>query len=251
MPIDQYREGYPDDLTITFSDSFVDTSVSGGFGRPARPAKFQIVAHTPGGDKKLKFILFEDPNTINGTINYVSNNVEYIYILTGPDSLSNTSRVTWKVTLADASTSTTPPGQGDIFEVKFKKPLGVEDVFFFTTRSEKIDPAFAQQQEDALEPYVVPNPYVGSASFEPQRFAVSGRGERKIEFRGLPRNCMIRIYTVRGELVETLEHNGSMDGFVVWDLRSKDNLDVAPGLYIYHVEAADFEPYIGKFALIK
>ena len=89
----------------------------------------------------------------------------------------------------------------------------------------------------AEKPYVVPNPYVGAASFEPERFAISGRGERRMEFRAIPQSGSIRIYTVRGDLVQTLRHDGSTTGFVAWDLRTKDNLDVAPGLYIFQVEA--------------
>ena len=42
---------------------------------------------------------------------------------------------------------------------------------------------------------------------------------------------------MRGDLVQTLRHDGSTAGFVAWDLRTKDNLDVAPGLYVFHVEA--------------
>jgi hypothetical protein len=38
---------------------------------------------------------------------------------------------------------------------------------------------------------------------------------------------------------------------VAWDLRTKDNLDVAPGLYIFHVEASGVGDYTGKFAVIK
>ena len=54
-----------------------------------------------------------------------------------------------------------------------------------------------------------------------------------------------------GELVRTLHHDGSDDGSVPWDLRTKDNLDVAPGLYIYHVDAGRIGTHIGKFAVIK
>jgi hypothetical protein len=97
----------------------------------------------------------------------------------------------------------------------------------------------------------VPNPYVGSASFEPARFAVSGRGERRIEFRAIPINSTIRIYTVRGDLVQTLKQDGSNAGYVPWNLRSKDNLDVAPGLYIFHVDAPGVGSAKGKFALLK
>jgi hypothetical protein len=98
---------------------------------------------------------------------------------------------------------------------------------------------------------VVPNPYVGSASFEPERFAVSGRGERRMEFRNLPPGAVIRIYTVRGSLVQTLRHDGSTAGFVAWNLRTRDNLDVAPGLYVYEVEAPSTSDFVGKFAVIK
>jgi hypothetical protein len=34
-------------------------------------------------------------------------------------------------------------------------------------------------------------------------------------------------------------------------LRNKDNLDIAPGLYIYHVDGSDVGTYVGKFAVIK
>ena len=80
---------------------------------------------------------------------------------------------------------------------------------------------------------------------------MSGRGERRIEFRGLPKSCTIRIYTVHGDLVETLHHDGSNDGYIPWNLRTKDNLDVAPGLYVFHVDGGTYGESIGKFAVIK
>jgi hypothetical protein len=59
------------------------------------------------------------------------------------------------------------------------------------------------------------------------------------------------VYTVRGDLVQMLRHDGSTDGYIEWNLRTKDNLDLAPGLYIYHVEAPDLGSATGKFAVIK
>lgn len=251
LPINQRRDGYPVDITITFSDTYLDTSVPGIFGTPARPAKFQVVANSPTGPKKLKFVFFEAPGKIDGTLTHVLGNQEYIEILTGPDGLANTNRITWKLTLKGSTDSTRPPRQGDVFELKLLKPFGPQDVFVFTTKGEKIDPAVATEESKLEQPYVVPNPYVASASFEPERFAVAGRGDRRLEFRGLPQRCTIRIYTVRGELVKTLQHDGSLEGYVAWDLRSKDNLDIAAGLYIFHVEAPETDAYIGKFAVIK
>jgi hypothetical protein len=51
--------------------------------------------------------------------------------------------------------------------------------------------------------------------------------------------------------VQTLYQDGSTTGVVPWNLRTKDNLDVAPGLYIYHVDAGDLGTHIDKFAIIK
>ena len=72
-----------------------------------------------------------------------------------------------------------------------------------------------------------------------------------MEFRGLPSKATVRIFTVVGELVQTLNHDGSTDGYVTWNLRTKDNLDVAPGLYVYRVEAEGYSSQMGKFAIIK
>ena len=67
----------------------------------------------------------------------------------------------------------------------------------------------------------------------------------------MPQASTIRIYTVRGDLVRTLKQDGSDDGMVPWDLRTKDNLDVAPGLYLFHVDAPGVGTYVGKLAIVK
>ena len=130
-------------------------------------------------------------------------------------------------------------------------PFSREDEFTFYTQGQNID-SDSLQNDKKEDPYVVPNPYIAAASFEPQRFAVSGRGERRIEFRNIANNSVIRIYTVTGELVQTIRHDGNINqGFVAWDLRTKDNLEIAPGLYIFHVEGENVDSFIGKFAVVK
>jgi hypothetical protein len=248
FPINLRRDGYPDDITITFSNTYLDTSVA-SFPLRAKPAKFRIVAHTVNGDKRLPFKFFDLDN--DGSLSFYSVGTnEFIEILTGPDSLLPRQRVTWHIELNKPDATTRPPSQGDVYNLKLLKPFGVGDVFTFTTKGEKVSDATAKQ-EFKNAPYVVPNPYVGAVSFEPQRFAINGRGERRLEFRGLPQTCTIRIYTVRGDLVQTLFHDNSTDGYVPWNLRTKDNLDVAPGLYIYHVDGGSAGTFVGKFAVIK
>ena len=100
---------------------------------------------------------------------------------------------------------------------------------------------------------VVPDPYVAAAPWESKQFYSAGaRGERKIDFIHLPQTCTIRIYTIRGELVQSIEHYTSMDdGSESWNLRSKDGMDIAFGIYLYHVDAPGVGQKIGRFAVIK
>ncbi len=54
------------------------------------------------------------------------------------------------------------------------------------------------------------------------------------------------------DIIEHDERNSTItNGTADWDLLSKDNLDVAYGVYIYHVEAPGVGEKIGKFAVIK
>jgi hypothetical protein len=239
----QRRPGYPDNISIVFHDEVVDTSLARG-GWPATPARFEVIAHSPDGDRRLDFYFRDrnDDNTLSGLD-------EILDVVTYPTSQPTVPHFTWRFTLATDSTAPTlPPAAGDVVDLLLKLPLSAEDRYVFDTRGEYVD---AEQTGAKLAPYVVPNPYVASSGFEPERFAVSGRGERRLEFRGLPAHCAIRIYNIRGELVQTLRHDGSHDGFVAWDLRTKDNLDVAPGLYIFHVDGGPLGKHIGKFAIIK
>ena len=249
MPISLRRSGFPYDFTITFSNTIIDTA-EGIFPQPVwrRPVKFRVVAHMPTGDQHLicKFVDLNNDSTLSPN----PGNSEVIQVLTGPDSIPTADRQTWTIKIKNDSTSTITPTLGDVYNVRLQYPFTESDAFIFTTTAEFIGADKAKQQF-TLAPYVVPNPYVGAASFEPGLFATSGRGDRRIEFRGLPQSCTVRIYTVLGQLVQTLRHDGSTDGFVAWDLRTKDNLDVAPGLYVFHVDAGDLGSYIGKFAIIK
>jgi hypothetical protein len=249
MPITLRRELFPYDITITFSNTIIDTA-EGLFPLPSfrRPVKFRAVAHTPGGDQHLR-CKFVDLNG-DSTLSPNPSNSEVIQILTGSESLTASQRQTWAIKIKNDSATTVAPTLGDVYELKFLYPFTTGDEFMFRTTEEFVAGDRAKN-EFGSSPYVVPNPYVGAASFEPGLFATSGRGERRMEFRGLPQSCMIRIYTVRGDLVQTLTHDGSRDGFVAWNLRTKDNLDVSPGLYVYHVDAGPAGTFVGKFAIIK
>lgn len=73
-----------------------------------------------------------------------------------------------------------------------------------------------------------------------------------MQFIHLPERCTIRIFTVDGTLVRTLVHESNMrDSSETRDLLSKDNMDVAYGIYIYHVDAPGIGQRIGRLLIIK
>ncbi|MCX6151197.1 MAG: hypothetical protein NTX22_11775 [Ignavibacteriales bacterium] len=249
LPIGLRRPGYPDNLELIFSDQPLDTTLA-AIGLPKKPAKIKVVAKGKDKDRQLKYRMYDTDN--NGTLSKVE---EYIEVVTYTNANPTTAKTTWVITVDTTGQyqrgAIVPPTTGDKFDLKLFVPFAAGDKFTFVSDSQHVD--LQKIKSDSQEkPYVVPNPYVGAASFEPQRFAVSGRGERRMEFRSLPRNATIRIFTINGELVKTLHQDGDIiKGYVSWDLRTKDNLEVAPGLYIFHVESQETDPYIGKFAIIK
>lgn len=120
---------------------------------------------------------------------------------------------------------------------------------------------------------VFPNPYRGDAAWDG-----SLRRDRYLWFANLPPICTIRIYTLAGDLVDTIDFDqatykptdirGIFDptdsrnperdlpklsgGMAAWDLVSRKDQGVASGLYLYAVE----EPgggrrQVGKFLIVK
>jgi hypothetical protein len=142
------------------------------------------------------------------------------------------------------------PVPGDTAFIIVEKPFLTEDIYEFVTLSPYIDRIEAKNDLEKIK--VVPNPYYATNAFEGQNTFTSGRGPREIQFRNLPQDCTIRIFTISGELVKTIQHSSQIDfGTGSWDLLTKDNLTAAYGIYVYHVEAMGIGEKIGKLAIIK
>jgi len=116
----------------------------------------------------------------------------------------------------------------------------------------------AQEVESFRESrvYVVPNP-VTTEGMQPWLLGPTNQdptGE-KLEFRNLPR-CVstVRIYTLAGDLVQTLTHDGtSGNGTLPWNLISRNGQTVTSGIYLYSVEphAPELRRFVGKFVVIR
>ena len=103
---------------------------------------------------------------------------------------------------------------------------------------------------------VVPNPYRSDIDYTLESGGWEGRSRdwnennRKVKFIHLPPKCTIRIFTLAGDLVTTLEHDDPVRGEIDWNLVSDSNRALASGVYIFSVES-DFGQQIGKFVLIR
>ena len=238
------RDGYPSSYEIRFGDP--DTT---WWFSPRFPVNFSV--WDVYKNEKVLFMLEEQrASTRDSSISVpLNDSTEYVRILIRDGSIP---REVWRIIFLEPYNNATAilPKDGDVLRIQIKTPFRSGDEYQFTTKAAKID---RQQAESDLDKIcVVPNPYVVAAKWEPPRRFATGRGERRIYFINLPSKCTIRIFTISGDHVQTLEHNTVMlDGAESWDLTSKDGLDVAPGVYIFHVDAAELGEKTGKFALIK
>lgn len=72
-----------------------------------------------------------------------------------------------------------------------------------------------------------------------------------VTFNNLPPRVTIRIFNLAGHLVRILEKNDRSQ-FLEWDLRNRDNWQVASGLYLCYVEMPDIgETKVLKLAVIQ
>lgn len=255
---------YPADYEIQFFDTVVDTSL---IINP-QPVKFRI--WNVSEDVQSDFIFYDNDQS-NDPDSYVTSKDQILPLI----YQNTTPKGTWRIIFTappdsvvidtiwivppdsfvigpvDTIVTKIDPEAGDVAFVEIAEPLTTGDQITFTTQVAST----ASATENLLDRIkVVPNPYVSAAKWEtlpPDIPPGHGRGERRIDFIHLPRQCTIRIYTISGDLVRVIEHKDDLwDGSESWNLLSKDDMEVAYGIYIYHIES-DIGEKIGKFAIIK
>ncbi|RMF62935.1 MAG: hypothetical protein D6743_11405, partial [Calditrichaeota bacterium] len=101
--------------------------------------------------------------------------------------------------------------------------------------------------------WVEPNPYIQRSGFEGNEVQndVVAELNREIHFVNLPARCTIRIFTVDGDLVQTLVHDDASSSREKWDLLSKNTRPIASGIYLFAVETEDGDRQVGRFVIIK
>jgi hypothetical protein len=186
--------------------------------------------------------LFIDDNVVDG--------IEYTYSIVAYDMGVEPTYVTRFIPIGDGQFET-------VVDTNFSNPnewanpegyASIENSKGTTILDRNFSQAYPgiQPQQNLDNVKVVPNPYFSRSRFKESEF------ERRIRFTNLPSKCKISIFTIAGELVYQLEHDDESSGNLWWDMRTVNNQEVAPGLYLYHIEnETDSDEKIGKFAVIR
>jgi hypothetical protein len=121
-------------------------------------------------------------------------------------------------------------------------------VYEFTT----VAPTFGNSQvaidQNAMEKIrVVPNPYYGYSTLD--RTSV----DRFVTFRNLPLECTIKIYTLNGDLINTIiKTKGTTpttSSTAEWNLQNQDKVPVASGIYIALIDAPGIGTKVFKIVI--
>ena len=241
----------PNDYKVFFGNVGMDTSQAitySGISFPSEPVNFRVYDNS--NKKFIKFGFLDlDKSDGSGKLSAKGSKKDRIIFLE-PNTEDSLVTTWWFYLSAEPDSSQMNPQPGDTAYIFLKKPFLSSDIFSFKSRSPFVDNSLAKVDLDNIK--VVPNPYLGSAQWEVKNPYTTGRGRRSLHFTHLPAKCTIRIFTVDGELVKTIEHESTIDdGTEDWDMLNRDNLSISYGVYLFHVEAPGIGEKIGKFAVIK
>jgi len=134
------------------------------------------------------------------------------------------------------------PQEGTTIRIVTFKPLFAGDKFRITPAKAQLSNTQAGK-ENINKISVFPNPYFGGNSIrEP--------GEQNyVRFTGLPTKATIRIYTLAGLFVRSIEKDG-INQYMDWNLKTENGASVASGIYIAYIDMPGIGEKILKLAVV-
>ena len=173
--------------------------------------------------------LTPDPNytTTYPNARYDSANLDFQYVL-------------WPATALDANHAPIAVDAGDrIVFTRHSRTLN--DFFAFTTTPvNRFNAALAKGELSQVR--AVPNPYFAHSRYELNQF------DKVVKFTHLPERCTLRIFTLAGDQIRTIQKNDSSSQ-LTWDLLTDNQLPVSSGIYIFNVDAPGAGHTTGKVAI--
>jgi hypothetical protein len=95
-------------------------------------------------------------------------------------------------------------------------------------------------QEFLQEIRIVPNPYYAQSAYETSRI------DTRTKLINLPQRCDISIYNMGGTLVRQIKKDNPLT-YQDWDLQNFNQVPIAGGVYIIHIDAGNLGETIVKF----
>ena len=89
--------------------------------------------------------------------------------------------------------------------------------------------------------FVVPNPYYAVSEYEKDRL------DTRVKIINLPTKATIKIYTVDGALIKTINKTDSKTTYADWDIKNEKGIPIASGMYLIHVNIPDVGETILKW----
>lgn len=247
------KDVYKNSWVFTGRDSFMLTmsralrNYSSGFQIPHAPQPPEVVNVESKGDR-IDLIWTPSPDELN------SNFAGYkVYrSISKPDTVFDLIATLPKGTTEYADES---PARGFSYyyyissysdgtnntEGKYNPTGELESSRFYTKTTE---PAYLKRQagQNLKDIRVVPNPFNILAS----NLQYTGEDD-KIMFLNIPGKCIIRIFSERGDLIETINHDDG-SGDAAWQSLSSSRQVVVSGIYIAHFEVTEdqLDPFTGE-----
>ena len=134
------------------------------------------------------------------------------------------------------------PEAGTVIRITPWRPVEAGDKFSITIEAPDLENlSNAKQNLDLIS--VFPNPYFGANALE------RGKYQKFVRFTNLPSRVTVRIYTVAGVFVNKIEKDDQSQ-WLDWNLLNIDNLPVATGIYIAHLDMPGVGEKIMKIAIV-
>jgi len=141
-----------------------------------------------------------------------------------------------------------PNAEGDLFTLNTADLDGdvtTDDAIGALALSDLDDEEREAREQELLELIgIVPNPYKGVSAYERSQII------DEVRFTNLPERATIRVFTLNGTLIKTLEKAGP-GSTLKWDLSTDNQLPIASGMYLVHVDVQDVGERVLKFAVVK
>lgn len=168
-----------------------------------------------------------------------------------------TYRISMNAFFSEGGLLTRHPKPGDTLSVYTNKPFIDGNRFQFIMDQDNLPQINSDTlRSDLDDVLVIPNPYKVSSVFEPQVTSTNFQQNRELHFTGVPAPSTLRIFTASGTLIRKIDITQSnltseYGGTYIWNMLTRDNLEISYGVYLYHISTPEGAEKTGKFAVIK